>query len=144
LKAQLGIEFFLTASVVLAFMLITYGVYVSESEKNKVLESAVLSKTLLDSLSAAANFAALSGNASAIPIRVYAPMGANCFYYDAATKRAYCSLVSPAVGKVSQSDKVYGPVLVEQLGGACSMPLEQNKWFDLRVFANASGVFASC
>lgn len=144
MKAQIGIEFFLLLSVVLAFMLLFYSVSVVESERTRVLESAVLSKRLLDSLSARLDFAFLAGNGSVFEFEGFVPEGGNCFYFDAGSQRLYCALSSMEAPNVADSIFVFGPVLKSPVSVYCGGPVKGG-WLSGAVIANnGSEVFVEC
>lgn len=144
MKAQFGIEFFLVLTVVMAFILLFYASSVTESERTRVLESAVLAKAAVYSLSERADLVYLSGAGSRASLRVFVPQGANCFYLDG-ENRVYCSLTSPEVYSVAESDEVRGPVLRAPASFAlCPGPLEQGEWIELNATAVAGGVAFEC
>lgn len=143
MKAQLGLEFFLVLSVALAFIMIIYSSASSEGAKTRVLEAAVSCKAFLDPLSERANLVALAGNGSRVYFKGFVPSGANCFYYDAASRRLYCTLTSQAVFEVAESNKVYGPQLRAVVNTSCFVPLAEG-WREFFVSFNGTGVVAEC
>jgi len=143
-KAQFGIEFFLVLTVVMAFILLFYTSSVVESERTRVLESALLAKAAVYSLSDNADLVYLSGVGSRASLRVFIPQGVNCFYLDG-ENRIYCSLMSPEVYSVAESDAVRGPALRAPASFAlCPGPLPQGKWLDLNASAVGNGVAFEC
>jgi hypothetical protein len=143
-RAQIGIEFFLLLAVVLAFIMLFYSISVTETERTRVLESAVLSKRLLDSLSMRVDFAFLAGNGSVFEFKGFVPKGGNCFYFDAGSQRLYCALSSLEVPNVADSIFVFGPELKSPVSVYCDGPIERGWISNIKIVNNGSEVFIEC
>ncbi|MFH0973339.1 MAG: hypothetical protein V1817_00940 [Candidatus Micrarchaeota archaeon] len=160
-KAQLSVEFFLVLSIIIAFSMILYNISKNEVARTKALDAAVISKNSLDSLTQATDFAALSGNGSALNVSVFVPPGAYCFYYNTTRKAFYCIIanVTPtttgSVGQQSSDQQmlfVYGArttsTLQKNFASLCASAIQQGGlsagWWELRAQSNGDYVNVSC
>ena len=160
-KAQLSVEFFLVLSIIIAFSMILYNISRNEVARTKALDAAVISKSSLDSLTQATDFAALSGNGSALNLSVFVPPGAYCFYYNTTRKAYFCIIanVTPTTaGQVGQqsSDQqmlyIYGArsasTLPKNFDTLCASTIQQGGlsagWWELRAQSNGDYVNVSC
>ncbi|MFH0835362.1 MAG: hypothetical protein V1881_03385 [Candidatus Micrarchaeota archaeon] len=132
-KAQLGVEFFLVTAVIIAFMLLLYTVATGETARTRTLDAALLSKTLVDDVSFAANYVTLSGNGSVLHRDVFAGAETNCFFYDDAEKAIYCTLEEERMRDFGISGRrVFGRRLLGDVLMQCATPLEAG-WYRVTV-----------
>ncbi|HLD62420.1 MAG TPA: hypothetical protein VI875_00975 [Candidatus Norongarragalinales archaeon] len=95
MKSQVGVEFFLVLSVVVAFSVILYSTAYSEVGKTRALNDAVLSKSAVDSMAQAVDFAFLSGNATLLRRELFVSPNSNCFYNTTSgVLKLYCTISS--------------------------------------------------
>ena len=94
MRGQFSIDFFLVLSVIVAFLVVVYGVAVEEGGKTRLLDSAILSKRGVDSVSSLVEFVSLGGNYSTISVEVFIPREASCFYFNDTTRKISCVLSS--------------------------------------------------
>ncbi|MBS3070035.1 hypothetical protein J4220_00835 [Candidatus Micrarchaeota archaeon] len=95
MKSQIGVEFFLVLSVVVAFSVILYATAYSEVGKTRALNDAVLSKSAIDSMAQAVDFAFLSGNATLLRRELFVSPNSNCFYNTTSgVLKLYCTVSS--------------------------------------------------
>jgi uncharacterized protein (UPF0333 family) len=149
-KAQLSVEFFLVLSIIIAFSVILYNVSRDEVAKTKAVNSVVLAKNGLDSLSQAVDFVSLSGNGSALNVSFFVSKEANCFFYDAARDAFYCVIYSPSLqASVTSKQFVFGPRFTTrltktfQLSCRDAFPLRSG-WWNARVASEGASVNVSC
>jgi len=143
-KAQLGVEFFLVTAVIIAFMLLLYTVATGETARTRTLDAALLSKTLVDDVSFAANYVALSGNGSVLCRDVFAGAETNCFFYDSAEKALYCSLEESKMNEFGVSGRrVYGRRLLAEARLFCETPLAPG-WYRVSVTSVGGAVDVAC
>ena len=132
-KAQLSVEFFLVTAVIIAFMLLLYTVATGETARTRTLDAALLSKTLVDDVSFAANYVALSGNGSVLKRDVFAGAETNCFFYDDTEKALYCTLEESKMREFGVTGRrVYGRRLLSEAVLQCATPLAPG-WYRVTV-----------
>lgn len=95
-KSQLGVEFFLVLSVVVAFIVILYATASSEVGKTRALNDAVLSKAGVDAFAQAVDFVYLGGHGSVLSKEVFVSPNSNCFYETPlpGVLKVYCTVSS--------------------------------------------------
>ena len=93
-RGQFSIDFFLVLSVILAFLVPLYSVAVDEGGRARFLDSAVLAKHAVDSVSSLVDFVSLSGPSSSASGEVFIPKEANCFFFNSTSSRLYCTMAS--------------------------------------------------
>ncbi len=149
-KGQLSVEFFLVLSIIIAFSVILYNVSREEVAKTKAVNSIVLAKNGLESLSQAVDFVALSGNGSSLNVSFFVSGEANCLFYDAVRDAFYCVVYSPALqGSVTDKQFVFGPRFTTrltktfQLSCSGAFPLRAG-WWSARVANEGASVNVSC
>ena len=149
-RGQLSIEFFLVLSIIIAFSIILYNISRDEVAKTKAVNSILLSKNAVDSLSQAVDFVALSGNGSALNLSVFVPKEANCFYYNYTRDAFYCVVYSQSLQpSITDKEFVFGPrfqtTLYKNFTADCasSFPLAPG-WWELRARNEGASVNVSC
>lgn len=144
-KAQLGVEFFLILSVIIAFAIILYNVGVSEGGQAKALDAVVSAKNTLDYLSSSANYVLLSGNASVLKNALYFPKDARCIYFDETNRTFFCVMSSEFLSRMSDKRLVLSnPVIGSaNVSVTCAPPLNPG-WYEVEVNNTNNTIFISC
>ncbi|VVB68225.1 Uncharacterised protein [Candidatus Norongarragalina meridionalis] len=143
-KAQLGVEFFLVTAVIIAFMLLLYTVATGETARTRTLDAALLSKTLVDDVSFAANYVTLSGNGSVLHRDVFAGAETNCFFYDSTEKAIYCTLEEEKMREFGVSGRrVFGRRLFAEPLMQCATPLAPG-WYRVTTEQYNGATVISC
>ncbi|MEM4254728.1 MAG: hypothetical protein QXR53_00165 [Candidatus Norongarragalinales archaeon] len=94
-KSQLGVEFFLVLSVVVAFIVILYTTAFQEIGKTRALNDAVLSKAAVDAMAQGIDFAYLGGDGSVLQKQLFVSQNSNCFYTTpSGLLKVYCTVSS--------------------------------------------------
>jgi hypothetical protein len=144
-KAQIGVEFFLVLSVIMAFIIILYGTASNEIGKTKILNDAVVSKAGVDSLSQAIDFVFLSGSGSVLTKELFVSPNSNCFYLNSSLNRLYCTVSSEFLN-ITKGERVLGSPLLTPSSkivlSGCS-PVSAG-WIDAVVENTGANVSVSC
>ena len=104
----MSVEFFLILSIVIAFSIILYNISFEELGKTRAANAVVATKSVLDSLSNAVDFVALSGNGSVVKRVLFIPKEAKCLYFDANGKTLYCVIADEWLERITQKRVVNG------------------------------------
>ncbi len=103
MKSQIGVEFFLVLSVVVAFIVILYTTAFQEVGKTRALNDAVLSKGAVDSMAQAVDFVYLGGNGSVLSKQLFVSPNSNCFYNTTSgVLSLYCTISSEYLDVLTQ------------------------------------------
>ncbi len=140
----MSVEFFLILSIVIAFSIILYNISFEELGKTRAVNAVVSTKSVLDSLSNAVDFVALSGNGSVVKRVLFIPKEAKCVYYDASGGTLYCVIADEWLERVSAKRVVNGTrLLTSSLAVTCSAPLESG-WIEFTVNSSNNFVKVNC
>ncbi len=146
-KSQIGVEFFLVLSVVVAFIVILYGSASGEIGKTRVLNDAVVSKSGVDALSQAVDFVFLSGEGSVLSREIFVSPNSNCFYLDGVERKFYCTVSSEFLQEITGGkERVLGLTLVTPpsrivLSGCSPVPAG---WAVVSIENTGAGISVSC
>ncbi len=140
----MSVEFFLILSIVIAFSIILYNISFEELGKTRAANAVVSTKSVLDSLSNAVDFVALSGNGSVVKRVLFVPKEAKCVYYDSSSGTLYCVIADEWLERVSVKRVVNGTrLLTSSLAVTCSVPLESG-WVEFTVNSSNNFVKVNC
>lgn len=113
-KSQIGVEFFLVLSVVVAFIVILYATATQEIGKTRALNDATISKAAVDSMAQGIDFAYLGGNGTVLRREVFVSPNSNCFYNTTVGDlRIYCTISSEYLEELTQGkEQVFSQILL--------------------------------
>ena len=115
-RGQFSIDFFLVLSVIIAFSIMLYGLAVTETGKARLMDSAVMTKAYLDSISASVDFVYFSGGSSRVSKMLFQPAEATCLYFDDTQKAFFCRISSTYLE--GSKNRVFGRPLFANLAAA--------------------------